>query len=181
MKKKIRQWIVHNFIQETWTKLFGKMIHFLRAGRILFPLIGIVGMIIVTDPAYPILQWWDFALLFVLFVGIWIGFPFFKWSYFKLWPVSVDELDDEQRHGHYRARLSGQLTGDPKKHELSDEEMEDYDNLTEMLQERYKGNFAGLWHIAPYVFVLLLVAVWFMFIFPYFNPNFISDPNIRFF
>ncbi len=191
---KIRKWLVHNFLLETWTKLFGKTLHFLRAGRVLFPLTAIVGMIITTDPNYPILQWWDFVLLFIWFFGMYFGFSFFKWSYFNLYPVKVSELDDEQRHGHYRARLSGDLTNAKYKkvidedgdttlvyqQNLTKEEWQDYHDLTKMMEKKLEGNFAGLWNLVPLVGSILLVILWFFFIFPYFNPDFIST-NPRFF
>ena len=194
MKDKIRKWLVSNFILESWVKLFGKTAHFLRAGRVLYPLTAIVGMIIATDPNYPLFQWYDFLLLGILFTGYWLGFSFFKWSYFNLWPVSVSELDDEQRHGHYRARLSGELTTSTwikgmdedgnttliNQQNLTDEEWADYHELTLMLEEKYKGNFSGLWNLVPLAVTIILIAIWFFFLFPYFNQDFIST-NPRFF
>lgn len=190
---KIRNWLVRNFLLESWVTLFSKQIHFLRAGRVLFPLTGIVGMIITTDPLYPILQWWDYVLLFIWFLGMYFGFSFFKWSYFNKWPATVDELDDEQRFGHYRARLSGELTNaryiksidengnEVLKHQqnLTDEEWQDYDVLTKMMEKKHSGKFANVWSLVPLVGVIILVVLWFFFIFPHFNPDWVEPINPR--
>ena len=175
----MRKWLVHNFILEAWVNLFGKHVKFLRASRVLFPLVGIIGIIITTDPNYPALQWWDILMLIMLFIMLDFGFNFFPFSYFKKHPAKVEELTDEQRFSHYQARQSGQLTGDPAKHKLTPAEEKDYANLVVMMQEKYASNFAGFWNIAPILFIVIFVIIWFWLIFPYFNPDYIPPESVK--
>jgi len=193
---KIRKWLISNFILEYWFNVFGKHVKSLRAGRILFPLTGFVGLIITLDPLYPKLQWWDIILLIIWAIMIDFGFSWFPFSYFKKYPAKVSELDDEQRQAHYRARMSGELTNSKWKKVIGDdgnevlintqnltpEEWEDFDHLTEKLEEEMKTPFAKFYRVLPLLIAIVAVILSFMFIFPALNPDWMPDPNAhRFF
>jgi len=180
---KIRKWIVRNFVLGTWIKAFGKTWHTLRAPRVLFPLFVFVGMFITMDPNYPILQWYDFILLGLLAVGVWIGFNFFSWSYFGLYPVKYEEMDDEQKHDFLRAVKSGDLTNSVYKRIIDENGMTVYEfaggltkeqekelkRLTILLEQQYKSKWSGLKSLIPVGITILSVIIWYNFIFPYFN------------
>lgn len=156
----------------TWITLFGKTFHTLRAPRVLFPLFVVVGVIITTDPLYPKFQWWDWISMLILSLGIWFGFTFFSWSYFKLFPVKYQELDDEQKHDFLRGIAAGVIKNpeqDNKYGFLTPGQRVNFTRLTYYVENKYKGRFAGLKNLIPLTASILLVVVWYLLIFPYFN------------
>lgn len=170
----IRKWIVKNFVLGTFVTVFGRTLHTLRAPRVIFPLFALTGIVMSADWA---IQWYDAILLGLIALSFWIGFPMFKWSYFRLFPIEYDELDDMQKYDWIRAQKSGSLTGqdyirhDNKDGSVSFDPILDY--LTEeqeshwvswrvkMLREHYNKRFAGLSNLIPLGVSILAVIIWY--------------------
>lgn len=168
----MREFLVKQFVLATYVKLFGKTFTFLRASRILFPMFTIIGMIIVTDPAYPALQWWDFLLLTVLTAAVWVGFGFWNWGYFRLFPFKYEELDDEQKQNYLDGIKQGKLKNPEQDYHfgyLVGWQITEFERLTELQKQKYSGKFAGLTNLIPLGVTLVLVALWYHVVFPYFN------------
>jgi len=169
---KIRKFLVQQFVLATYIKLFGKTFTFLRASRILFPMFAFIGMIIVTYPSYPLLQWWDFALLGILLIAVWIGFGFWNWGYFRLFPFEYDELDDEQKQNYLDGISQGKLKNPEQDYKfgfLVGWQIPAFDKLTKMMKEKYSVSFAGLSNLLPLAITLVSILIWYHFIFPFFN------------
>lgn len=170
--KIIRKWIVRNFALGTWVKIGGVKFHTLRAPRVIVPIFVITGLTIVTDPNYPAIQWFDIVLLSILTISFWIGFNFFKISYFSLWPVKYEEMDDEQKHDYLRAIAAFNIPNpevEGRFGPLNLEQMEEFYNLTQLQEVRYKKRFAGLKNLIPLVLSLITIVIWYLYIFPHFN------------
>ncbi len=171
----MRNWLIRNFVLGTWVKAFGKTFHTLRAPRVLFPLIVVIGLIIGTDPAYPAIQWWDIVLLVILAVMMDFGFSFFPFSYFNLKPVKYDELDEEQQLDWLHAHHSGQLTtakydkNGMRLNGLTPDQVVEMKILEKLMESRYKDPWLSIKNIIPLLLSLALLVIWYNWIFPYFN------------
>lgn len=171
----MRKWLVRNFVLGTWVKAFGKTWHTLRAPRVIVPVFVTLGMVIITDPAYPAFQWWDAVILGVFAVMFDLGFSFFPFSYFKLNPVKYEELDDEQKLDWLRAIESGQLT--TAKYDvlgnhlngLTPEQQVEKRILVKLMESKYKDPIASLKNAAGLIYALILIVIWYNWIFPAFN------------
>lgn len=51
--KKIRNWLVRNFVLDYMFTIFGKTFNAPRASRIIFPLFVITGFFVATNPDWP--------------------------------------------------------------------------------------------------------------------------------
>ena len=168
----IRKWIVRNFVLGTWVKLFNVKFHTLRAPRVIVPVFVTTGLVIVTDPYYPAFQWFDIVLMGLLAICIWLGFNFFSWSYFSLWPVTYEEMDDEQKHDFLRAIQGGNVKNPEQENKygfLIGWQIEEFHRLTQEQEKRYAGRFAGLKNLIPTGISLAVIVLWYLFIFPHFN------------
>lgn len=168
----IRKWIVRNFALGTWVKIGNVKFHTLRAPRVIVPIFVVTGLVIITDPNYPAIQWFDIVLLGILTVALWFGFNLFKISYFSLWPVAYEELDDEQKQDFLRAIQGGKVKNPEQENKygfLVGWQIEEFHRLTLIQEERYSGKVAGLKNLIPLGISLALIAVWYFYIFPHFN------------
>jgi hypothetical protein len=96
MKKKIRKFIVDNFAGYR-ISIFGTPV--VNATKIIFPFFVIMGVLYIIWPT------WIVATIFLVGVVtiIWIAFPFFKYSYFNLFPVEWDEMKDYDKYLYVRS------------------------------------------------------------------------------
>ena len=166
--KVIRNWLVRNFVLGTWIKVFGKKMHTLRAPRVLWPMFIFGALIIMgTEPWNYSFEWWNSIIYFIWAVGIWLGFDFFSWSYFKLHTVKYKELDDEQKYDFLRAIKLGVVKNpeqDNKYGFLFGWQLEEHKRLENLHNEKYKGKFAGLKNLIPLGTTILGILIWYIFI-----------------
>jgi hypothetical protein len=104
--KKIRQFLVRNFVLDYTFKLFGVQRNAPRASRIIYPLMAITGYFSATNPDYPtptLLIWVLYALLATAL--------FFGFIYFRIYPAKWEELDEIQKFQY------GSVKGDSLKKE----------------------------------------------------------------
>ncbi len=159
----IRKILVKHFAFGTWFKIFGTQFRMLRAPRILFPAFAIVGSVIVFDKNYPTLQWYDILLLFILLILVWIGFGFFKWSYFKLYPVKYEELDMEQEYDWLDMKRQGVMKIDGKyNRELTSKEQFRFDVITNIFKDKFKGNFVQLYNLYGLILAIAVIVISFI-------------------
>ena len=96
--KKIRQFLVRNFVLDYTVNLFGKMYNAPRASRIIYPLMVITGYISGTNPDWPTPTLLIWALYLLVALALFFGFV-----YFRFYPVKWEELDNFQKfqYGFY--------------------------------------------------------------------------------
>ena len=161
----MRKLLVKHFVFGTWMILFGKQLHMLRAARILFPAFCITGSVITFyDPTSWTLEWFDIVLLIILALLVWIGFGFFNWGYFRLFPFTYDELDYEQKYDYLTMKQKGLLKKDGKfDTNLTEEELQDL-NLIKLLyaDEIDKVRFYQIHNLAGLVIGVASVVIGFI-------------------
>lgn len=167
---KIRKWIVRNFELGTWVRLFGKNWHTLRAPRVIVPVFVFSALLIMrNEPTNFTIYWWGYILLGLMALVFWLGFNFFNIGYFGLFPYTYDELDDEQKQDFLRGIAGGKIPNpeqDNKIGFLVGWQIEEFERLTKLMEERYKGSFGGLKKLIPLGVSLLGVIIWYIFIAP---------------
>ena len=168
----MRKWLVRNFVLGTWVKAFGKTWHTLRAPRVTVPVLVATALVIITDPLYPAIQWYDIVLLALLAACFELGFSFFPFSYFKLNPVSYEELDDEQKLDWLRAHESGQLTtakynkAGVHLNGLTPDQMKEKERLVKVMESKYNDPMESLKNVLPLLVSLGVIILWYIFIAP---------------
>ena len=91
--KKIRHWLVKNFVLDYYLTIFNIKYNAPRASRIIFPLFVITGMLICFNDDWPTptIPIWIMYILVTL--SLYFGF-----MHFKIFPVTWIELDDLQKY-----------------------------------------------------------------------------------
>ena len=81
-------------------------------------------------------------------------------------------MDDEQKQDFLRGVNAGLLKNpeqDNKFGFLVPWQKKEFKRLTAILEEKYKGNFAGLTNLISLGVSILAIIVWYIWIFPFFN------------
>jgi hypothetical protein len=107
--KKIRQFLVRNFVLDYTFKLFGTTFNAPRASRIIYPLMVITGWFSVTNPDWPTPTPLVWVLYSLLATALFFGFVYFRFS-----PVKWDELDEFQKF-QYGSVKNDSLTVEQRK------------------------------------------------------------------
>lgn len=94
--KTLRKFIVKNFAFGYTIRIGELNISSLRCTRIMLPTFIITTLVIkeITPTTY---DFYDYFLMLLSLIEIWIGFSCFGFDYFSLFPVKWNELDDEQK------------------------------------------------------------------------------------
>lgn len=171
----MREWLIRNFVLGTWVRAFGRNWHTLRAPRIIVPVFVTLGLVIITDPAYPAFQWWDVLIMIVFAIMFDLGFTFFRFSYFAKYPVRYEELNDEQKLDWLRAIQSGELTtakfdiAGNHLNGLTPDQIKEKARLAAIVEAKYKNPIASLKNVIGLIYAIVLTIVWYNWIFPAFN------------
>lgn len=149
----MRAFLIKNFVLGTHVTIFGKTFHTLRSPRILFPATVITGLIVAgQNPFDWTIHWTGYVALSILALLYWVGLgnivPF---SYFKLFPVKMWELDDEQKYDFLNGIEKGILDWKNKDRnsfgsKLFDWEKREFERVRKVIFDKYYYNkrFAGL-------------------------------------
>ena len=86
-----RKLLVKLFVGDMMVQLFGKAFHYARAANIIVPSIMLLAYLL-TDSDYPKIAGNDYIGLGVLAISIFFGF-----AYFRIKPVSWEELSNDQK------------------------------------------------------------------------------------
>ena len=107
--KKIRQFLVRNFVLDYTFKLFGVQRNAPRASRIIYPLMAITGYFSATNPDYPTPTLFIWVLYALLTAALFFGF-----IYFRISAVKWEELDEFQKF-QYGSVKNDSLTKEQRK------------------------------------------------------------------
>ena len=118
--KKIRQFLVRNFVLDYTFKLFGVQRNAPRASRIIYPLVVLSGWISVTNPDWPTPTPLIWALYSLLSISLYFGFV-----HFRYFPPQWEELDNFQKFQY----------GVFKSTDLTKEQLEEWMEISEELSE----------------------------------------------
>jgi hypothetical protein len=157
----IRKFLVQNYELSTHVRIFGKTIITLRAGRIIYPLFILIGVIIIGNPLTYTFFWYHIPAYIFLALTIYFGF-----IHFRLFPYTWEELDTEQRYfwmmAYNKAGGSGGMEN------IYPRSMDQWNAEFWILQEiiernYYTGRFANLRSLTGLMASIIITIIWYFY------------------
>ena len=93
----MRKFIINNFAGIYVGHIFGKRFTALKATRIIYPYILVWGICKTFQQlqwGITFFVWWDILFTIPLLFMIWFSFSWFGLSYFELYPLKYEEMDE---------------------------------------------------------------------------------------
>lgn len=92
----MRYYIIKYFALSHACRVFGKTITFVRAANIIFPIFLLNGLYAILTDSYAFDSFFGILFFIILLIALFFGFV-----YFRIYPVSYEELEDYQQKWFY--------------------------------------------------------------------------------
>lgn len=155
----VRKILVKHFALGTWVVFGGVKFHFLRAARVLFPATVFTGLIVTGDPSNWDWYWYSYVTFAIYIILLWIGGGWFPFSYFRIWPAQMEEMDVEQQFDYLRAIDMGHVKNpETGKFELTEAQRMTMGLHENFLHRRYHGKYHNLHNLLPLLVSILAIV-----------------------